>query len=231
MTSIRPLFTLLFVSALCAQTLEFTSGSVADATQQLTGCPAHMTNEIHRIAGGRVVGPAITLGLVRDDQASGMEAALAAIKLIESAPAGSVVVAALDSEKSFAVFGSTYTALAKARRLAGFVVDGSVRDIPDLNRLAFPVLARGATPGSAASHYRAAIINGPVQCGGIEVKPGDYVVADEDGVTVVPKDRYQEVLVVAGKLQSEKHEILRLIEKTGSYTEALHERNAARQQQ
>lgn len=190
-----------------------------------------MTGEIHLIAGARLFGPAITLGLVRDDNASGMEAALAAIKLIESAPTGSVVVAALDSEKSFAVFGSTFTALAKTRKLAGFVVDGSVRDIADLNRLAFPIFARGAAAGSAAGHYRIGVTNGPVQCGGIEVKPGDYVFADGDGVAVVPKDHYEEVLAAARNAQSEKQELLRLIEKTGSYTKALQERNAAGRRQ
>jgi 4-hydroxy-4-methyl-2-oxoglutarate aldolase len=225
MTSIAVL-SLLFL----AQVPEFTSASVADATEKLTGRPAQMTSGIHVILGARLLGPAVTLGLVRDEKASVMEAGLATIKLLESAPAGSVVVAALNDEKSFAVFGSTFAALAKTRKLAGFVVDGSVRDIPDLNRLALPIFARGTTAGSAGGHYRIAITNAPVQCGGIEVKPGDYVAADEDGVAVIPKDRYEEVLIAARKVQSEKLEMIRLIEKTGSYTKALAERNAAGRQ-
>jgi 3-hexulose-6-phosphate synthase/6-phospho-3-hexuloisomerase len=163
-----------------------------------------MINEIHLLAGARLAGPAVTLRLVRDEKASSIEAGLTAIKLLESAPAGSVVVAALDDEKGFAVFGSIFATLAKSHKLAGFVVDGSVRDLYDLRRLAFPTFARGTAPGSAGGHYQIEGTNVPVLCGGIEVKPGDYVVADEDGVAVAPKERYQEVLVAANKLQREK---------------------------
>ena len=228
MRLIRLLLPLLFLSALRAQSPEFTSGSVADATEKLTGRPAHMGSEMRLIAGARMMGPAVTVGLVRDEKNASAADALAVIKLLEGAPAGSVVVVALDDEKSFAVFGSTFTALAKTRKLAGFVVDGSVRDLPDLNRLAFPVFARGTAAGSAGGHYRIGVINAPVRCGGIEVKPGDYVVADGDGAAVVPRERYDEALAAAGKLQSEKQEMLRLIEKTGSYSKALEQRNGGR---
>jgi len=231
MTSIRALLLLLFLTVLHAQVPEFTSGSVADATEKLTGRPAHMTSEIHLVAGAKLFGPAVTLGLVRDEKASVMEATLSAIKLLESAPPGSVVVAALDDGKPFAVFGSSFAALAKARKLAGFVVDGFVRDLPDLNTLAVPIFGRGTSQGSDGGHYRIAAINAPVRCGGIEVKPGDYVAADGDGVTVVPKDIYKEVLVGATKVQSDKQELMRLIEKTGSLTKALQERNAAGRRQ
>lgn len=218
----------LFLPASSAQGPEFTSSAVADAVEQLTGHRAHMTNEIRLLAGFRLAGPAITLQLVPDEKASSTEAGLAAIKLLESAPAGSVVVAVLAEEKAFAVFGATFAALAKTRKLAGFVVDGSVRDLQELRRLAVPTFARGTTPGSAGGHYRLEGTNVPVLCGGIEVNPGDYVVADEDGVAVAPKERYQEVLLVAKKLQSEKQALLPLIEKHGTYIKAIQERSAAK---
>ena len=72
--------------------------------------------------------------------------------------------------------------------------------------------------------------NVPVWCGGIEVTPGNYVVADEDGVSVAPKDRYEEVVAVAKKYQSDKQALLPLIEEYGSYVRAMHERDAAKQQ-
>ena len=210
---------------------EFTSSAVADAAEQLTRQRSHMSSEIRILAGTHLAGPAVTLRLVRDEKASINEAGLAAIKLLEGAPSGSVVVAALDDEKSFAVFGSTFAALAKARKLAGFVVDGSVRDLRDLRRLDFATFARGSAAGSAGGHYRLEATNVPVLCGGIEVKAGDFVVADEDGVTVIPKDRYQEVLALAKKLQSEKQALLPLIEKHGSYVKAIEERSAGGRRQ
>src|SRR5829696_8701482 len=133
----------IFLPSVSAQVPEFTSSDVADAAEKLTGRRAHMTNEIHLLTGTRLAGPAITLRLVRDDKASSTDAGLAVIKLLESAAAGSVLVAALDDEKAFAVIGASIAALAKARKLAGFVVDGSVRDLAELTRLEMPTLARG----------------------------------------------------------------------------------------
>jgi 4-hydroxy-4-methyl-2-oxoglutarate aldolase len=229
MKSIGSLLAFFFATALGGQ--ELSSSSVSEAVEHLVARRAHMTNEIHLLAGARIAGPAVTMRLVRDEKASGIAAGLAAIKLLEGAPAGSVVVAALDDDKSFAVFGSTFAALAKTRNLAGFVVDGSVRDLSDLKRLAFPTFARGTAPGSAGGHYRIDGANVPVQCGGIEVRPGDYVVADEDGIAVAPKERYPEVVAIAKEWQSDKQALLPLIEKYGSYLKAMQERDAAKRKQ
>jgi len=228
MKMIGSLLLLLIVTALSAQGPELSSSSVSEAVEQLVGHRAHMTNDIRLLAGASFSGPAVTMRLVRDEKASATEAGLIAIKLLEGSPAGSVVVAVLDDDKAFAVFGSTFAALAKARNLAGFVVDGSVRDIGDLKRIAFPTFARGTTPGSAGGHYRIDGTNVPVQCGGIEVRPGDYVVADMDGVAVAPKERYSEVRVAAKKWQDEKQALLPLIEKHRSYIKAMQERDAAK---
>ena len=99
--------------------------------------------------------------------------------------------------KDFAVFGSTFAVLAKTRKLAGFVVDGSVRDLSDLKSLAFPIFARGLAPGSAGGHYCIEAVNVPVHCGGIDVEPGDFIFADEDGVAASPKARYSEIFAAA----------------------------------
>lgn len=202
---------------------------VADATEQLTGHRAHMTNDVHLLAGEALAGPAVTLRIVRDETASRTTEGLAAIKAVEDAPAGSVIVAALDDQKDYAVFGATFAVLAKKRGLAGFVVDGSVRSVPELRKLGFATFARGAVAGSAGGHYRLAGTNVPVWCGGIEVLPGDYVAGDEDGVAVAPKDRAQEVLALARKMRGEDRELMPLIEKYGSFMKALQERNAAKQ--
>jgi 4-hydroxy-4-methyl-2-oxoglutarate aldolase len=202
---------------------------VADATEQITGHRAHMTNEIHLLAGTSLAGPAFTMRIVRDETASRSVEGLAAIKAMETIPEGSVVVAALDDEKDFAVFGATFAVLAKSRNLAGFVIDGSVRSLPSLQRMEFPTFARGTVPGSAGGHYRLDGLNVPIFCGGIAVKPGDVVVADADGVAVAPKERYDEVLPVAMKMQSEDQAALPLIEKYHSFTKAWQELNAAKQ--
>jgi len=215
--------------ALAAQTLEVSSSALSEGAEQVVGKRAHMTGEIRWFAGGRLAGSAATIRLVRDDTASATEAGLGAVRFLESMPAGSVIVAALDGDPDHAVFGATFAALAKSRKLAGFVVDGAVRDIADLRQMAFPTFARAAAPGTAGGHYRIAGTNIPVECGGIEVRPGDIVVADDDGVAVAPREHYAEILSAAQKWQSEKRALIPLIEKHRSYLKALQERSQRNQ--
>lgn len=206
-----------------SRTQDFTSSDVADAVERLTGRRAHMSDEVRLIAGERLVGPAITLHIVRDESASLMEEGLAAIKLVEEAPEGSVIVVSMDGDKAFAVFGTTFATLGASRNLGGFVLEGSVRGLPALRRLGFPVFARGAVAGSAGGHYRIEATNAAVVCAGVEVHPGDLVVGDDDGVAVAPGDRVSEILELAKALRREKEELLPLISRYGSYTRAVEE--------
>lgn len=208
------------------QTPEFTSSDVADAGEQLTGHRVHLSDQIRLLAGDRAEGPAVTLRLIRDEGASVVTAGVAAIQLLETAPQGAVVVAVLEGETDYAVFGAAFATLAKERSLAAFVVDGSVRDLQELRSLGFPTFARGTVPGSAGGHYRVEATNVPVLAGGIEIAPGDYVVGDEDGVVVIPGERRREVLASARAEQREEQELLRSIERLGSYLAAIRERAA-----
>jgi 3-hexulose-6-phosphate synthase/6-phospho-3-hexuloisomerase len=209
---------------------DFTSSDLADAAERLTGRRSHMSGAIHLLAGKGLAGPAITMRLVRDDSASLTEEGLAAIRFIEAAPEGSVVVVAMEGDKSFAIFGTTFATLAQRRRLAGFVVEGAVRGLPALRRMAFPTFAGGTVAGSAGGHYRIEAVNVTVTCGEVQVSPGDFIVGDEDGVAVAPRERLSEILAKAAALRQEKEDLLPLIARFGSYTKAMEEyrRRAAR---
>lgn len=219
------LLPLVFTGVLQAQSPGFTSSDVADAAEGLTGSRAHMNAEIRLLSGARLAGPAITLRVLRDDTASGMTEGLKAIKVLETAPPGSVIVLALEGEKDFAVFGATFATLARSRNLGGFVIDGSMRGLSDFRRLEFPLFARGAVPGSAGGHYRLEATNVPIMCGGVEVSPGDFVVGDADGVAVAPKEHYEKVVAEARRLREEKEALLPLVERHKSYTQAVQEQN------
>ena len=78
------------------------------------------------------------------------------------------------------------------RGLAGVVVDGGWRDIPELQALGLPIFGRGASPFSPAKHDLGEI-NVPVCCGGVIVEPGDVVVGDAEGVAIVPRRHAEEV--------------------------------------
>lgn len=217
----RPAIVLCLALLGCREEVAPTSASVADAAERLLGAPVHMTHDLRLLVGKRLEGPALTVRLVRDDGASAVEAGLAVVRLLESAPAGSVVVVSVEDRGSFAVLGASFSALARARGLNGFIVDGAVREVPDLRRLGVATFARGAAAGSAGGHYRVAETNVPVDCGGVTVRPGDHVVGDEGGIAVVPRARRDEVLVAAQTLHRDEQALLVRIAEHGSYLKAV----------
>lgn len=114
---------------------------------------------------------------------------------IHRAPAGSVLVVE-SADLDYAVAGGNVCAVAQRRGIAGLVVDGAIRDVAECRQARFPVYARGICP-IPGKKAQLSVLNGPVRCGGVEVAPGDVVVADEEGIVVVPAARAEEVLARA----------------------------------
>ena len=91
-----------------------------------------------------------------------------------------------------AVWGGNLIAIARERGIAAVVVDGSVRDIVDLRGSGIAVCSRGITPRGPRWGGR---IGGTIHCGGVEIRPGDLVIGDDDGVIVVPLDEVSDELL------------------------------------
>lgn len=136
----------------------------------------------------RIAGPAFTVRCPPGDN-------LMLHAAIHRAPAGSVVVMAA-GDTDYAVAGGNVCAVAQRRGIAGFVIDGVIRDLAEIREMGFPVLARGIVPCPGG---KSAVLplGEPVDCGGVRVHAGDIVVADEEGVAVVPAGRAAEVLAAA----------------------------------
>lgn len=107
-------------------------------------------------------------------------------KTLDIARPGDVVVVNSGGSRSNAVLGDIICTKARHRRLAGFVIDGLIRDLPRILELDFPVFARGTTP-IGPLHRGPGEINYPIACGGVVVNPGDVLVADSAGIVVVPQ--------------------------------------------
>jgi len=116
-------------------------------------------------------------------------AAHAAIGMME---AGEVLVMDARGHTETAVWGGIMTRAAMQQGIAGLVLDGALRDAAEIRELGFPAFAAGVCPAGPSKGF-GGVIDGPISCGGCPVKPGDIVLADDDGVAVVPLERQAEI--------------------------------------
>jgi 4-hydroxy-4-methyl-2-oxoglutarate aldolase len=195
--------------------------SVADAAEQLYGQRIYMSHDMRPIFTAKFAGPAVTVLLKKEAHHEGSAASQGMLDAIDAAPAGSVYVIVLEDGLDIAGIGGLMSTAMKYRGLAGAVVDASVRDLPQIKRLQFPVFSRGIVPSTSINHYRFAGANIAVTCAGARVNPNDIVVADEDGVAVVPRAHAAEILKKAQELDNTEHSMVPFIEKFRSIREAV----------
>jgi RraA family protein len=170
--------------ALMAEFRAFATPDISDLLNRLYAVDPAITalTGLHH----RLCGPACTVKLFPGDN-------LMVHKALDVARPGDVVVVDSGRSTTNAVLGDLISTKAQHRKIAGFVVDGLIRDLPGIMELDFPVFARGTTP-LGPLHRGPGEINYAICCGGIVVNPGDLVVADAAGVVVVPQDIAAELL-------------------------------------
>lgn len=185
--------------------------SVADAVDKVCGQRGYLDATIKpRINDKRVVGPAATVLEAATDEFVPPQHAL---DLIDEAPRGSVIVISISGgEPNVAVWGGLMTAGAVANEHAGAILDGAVRDLAEIRRdYDFPVYARDVSPGTTLGRFRTVASQVPVMVGGVCVHPGDLIVADIDGVVVVPQAQAEAVLAMAIEIDARELEQAKLI--------------------
>ena len=157
-----------------------------------------MTSDMKPLFDGiRLVGPAVTVKTLASDLA-------AAFKAIDLCQSGDIVVIDSHGSISTAFWGENMTMSAMNRGVVAAVVDGACRDIEEIRKLKFPVICKGFVPNVASvSGY--GHVNVTIQCAGVAVSPGDIIVADGNGVVVVPRGECAEILKKAQYLLETEH--------------------------
>lgn len=162
---------------------EFETADVSDSLNRLYA----MSGEIRNLSNDKeLLGPALTVKLYPGDN-------LMIHKTLDIAKPGDVVVVDCSGAMTNAVFGDLVANKATYRGIAGFIIDGLIRDLPGVQETGMPVYARGTTPFGPL-HRGPGEINTPISCGGVVVHPGDIIKADMTGIAVVPRDYGAEIL-------------------------------------
>jgi regulator of RNase E activity RraA len=196
------------------------AASVSDAMEQLLHEKRYMSHRMQAIFPTKFAGTAVTVLLKREENRD-PDALTGMLKAIDSGGTGSVYVMTVQDGADIAGMGGLMGTAMAARGYAGAVVDGGVRDVPQLKRIQFPVYALGPVPSTSVGHYRFAGADISISCDGVEVDPGDIIVADQDGVVVVPKAHAADILIKAQALDNSEHSMYPFIEKYHSIVEAV----------
>ena len=204
---------------------ENSTGNIADAVEEATGARGWMSADMKPIYDARIVGRAATAlmrPVLKNDTRKYTNHIL---DMLDEAPPGSVLVYVMQDGLEIAAMGNLMGTTAKVRGLAGAVIDGAVRDISELRRLEFPVWSRRVSPATSVGRMISVDKQIPVKCGEIMVNPGDYIVADADGVVVVPAAAAEKVIEFLKLYDDKESKMIPIIEREKSMRKALEQYN------
>jgi 4-hydroxy-4-methyl-2-oxoglutarate aldolase len=116
--------------------------------------------------------------------------------VVEQCQEGDILVISPTSESDAGYFGDLFATALKYRGVRGLIIEGGVRDLAELQEMDFPVWSK-YVQGTGTVKESLGSINIPIICAGQAIKPGDVIVADDDGVCVVPRETAPDVLINA----------------------------------
>jgi regulator of RNase E activity RraA len=213
--------TALSASDLIAQFRHVEVASVSDALEQITHKRMYMSHRMQPIFTAKFAGYARTVQLKKDEGNNDPGALTGMLEAIDQGSSDAVYVMVIEDGEDIAGMGGLMGTAMSVRGYAGAVIDGGVRDVAYLRKIEFPVFATGVVPSTSVHHYRFAGAQIPVVCNGVPVNPGDIVVADSDGVAVVPKADAQAVIGLAQQMDYKEHSMYSIIEQLKSIVQAV----------
>lgn len=197
------------------------TGNLSDAVEEATGQRGAMYHDMKPIFKTKIVGRAYTALLRRVFKNDPRIYPNYALQILDEAPAGSILVYVLEDGLEIAGIGNLMATTAKVRDLAGAVIDGGARDIEEIIEIGFPVFSRSVIPVTSVGKLVSISKNEPVFCGGIRVRPGDYLMGDWDGVVVVPVEAAPKVVDLLHQYDEKESKMVPLIKEKKSMLKAL----------
>jgi len=197
------------------------TGNLSDAVEEATGQRGAMFHDMKPIFKTKIVGRAYTAVLRRIFKNDTRTYPNYALQILDEAPAGSILVYVLEDGLEIAGIGNLMATTAKVRELAGAVIDGGARDIEEITEIGFPVFSRSVTPVTSVGKLVSVAKNEPVLCGGVRVRPGDYLMGDWDGVVVVPAEVAPRVVELLHQYDEKETKMIPLIKEKKSMLKAL----------
>jgi regulator of RNase E activity RraA len=167
----------------------------------------------------RIVGRAVTCKI----KPAGLEKSKVHLgtPAIEAATASDIIVVDNGGRPDVSAWGGLLSLASKQKGLSGVVIDGACRDVDESRDVGFPVYARAVVPVTARGRIMQDSINQEVQFGGVQVHPGDLVIADGSGVVIIPSSRAEEVVSEAEKIAAHEAKMADAVRSGRSVVEVM----------
>ncbi len=201
------------------------TGNVADAVDEATGARGWMSSDMKPILDTKIVGRAATALMRPVLKTDGRSYRNHLLEILDQAEPGSILVYVMQDGLEIAAMGNLMATTAKVRGLAGAVIDGAVRDVTEIRQIGLPVWSRRVSPATSVGRMVSVDKQIPVQCGGVTVNPGDYLVADADGVVVVPQAAAERVVELLAQYADKEARMVPIINETRSMLKAIERYN------
>jgi 4-hydroxy-4-methyl-2-oxoglutarate aldolase len=179
------------------------TSAISDALDKL-GLPGQVDGLRPMLAGARICGQAVTLRYLPVGAAGGTVG-----DFLHLAQSGDVIVIDNRGRLDCTVWGNILTEAAKAKGIAGTVIDGVNRDVGESRAFGYPIWSRANHSRTGKDRVALEATNVPVVLGQVRVDPGDLICADDSCVVAVPASRAEDVLGVAEAIEAKEHLILR----------------------
>jgi regulator of RNase E activity RraA len=189
-----------------SQLLGVSTPNLSDALDRL-GIDGAPQNILPIYPCAKIAGPAATLKIVPHGKAE-ESTVLGTLRAIVKGGAGSVLVIDASENPHLNCFGGVAGATSKHHGLAGCVADGVLRDVDEYKGYGLPVYCKGIVQQSVRGRSSCAGYGIDVKLGGVRVRPGDYIVADENGTIVIPIEKLEEVIAFAQKVKATEERII-----------------------